>query len=200
MSIEAMTGFADQARDSARAFRLMLDAMARPGSILTLETSFDVPAPLLPSPAAICLTLCDYDTPLWLDASLRQPAVLDYLRFQTGAAIVDKIEEASFLLCTSASAAQALAAAHCGTAEYPDASATLIIQVPSLAAGERLILTGPGIDGESDFTTLGLDQAFWAAMADNHALFPLGRDVFFATATEIAALPRSTYIEREGHD
>lgn len=200
MTIEAMTGFADQARDSARAFRCMLDAMARPGRILSLEPDFEVPAPLLPAAAAICLTLCDYDTPLWLDATLSESAILDYLRFQTGAPIMADIAPARFLLCMPDSAAQALAGAHRGDAEYPDASATLIIQVSSLSAGERLILEGPGIDGEQDFRTLGLEAAFWDAMQDNHQLFPLGRDVFFASASGIAALPRSTHIKREGHD
>ena len=151
MTIEAVSGFADQARDSARAFRLMLDAMARPGRILPIDTALDAPASLWVSTATICLTLCDYDTPLWIDGSLRQDHIVDYLRFQTGAAIAADMKQASFLLGTPASASAALAAASRGTAEYPDASATLIIQVPSLAAGDRLILKGPGIDGEGDF-------------------------------------------------
>jgi alpha-D-ribose 1-methylphosphonate 5-triphosphate synthase subunit PhnH len=200
MTIEAVSGFTDQARDSARAFRLMLDAMARPGRILPIDTALDAPAPLWVSTATICLTLCDYDTPLWLDASLRLDHVVDYLRFQTGAAIAANMKQASFLLCTPDSAGEALAAASRGTAEYPDASATLIIQVASLAAGDRLILKGPGIDGEEDFRTLGLDEHFWETMADNHQLFPLGLDVYFAAQAEIAALPRSTHVKREGHD
>lgn len=200
MTIETVSGFADQARDSARAFRLMLDAMARPGRISAVDAALDAPAPLLASAATICLTLCDYDTPLWLDESLRQDAVLDYLRFQTGAAIAADMKQASFLLCMPDTAGDALRAASCGTAEYPDASATLIIQVPSFTLGERLILKGPGIDGEADFRTLGLDERFWQAMEDNHQLFPLGVDVFFAAPAEIAGLPRSTHIRREGQD
>ncbi len=195
-----MSGFVDQARDSARAFRLMLDAMARPGRILPIDTALEVPAPLLPSSAAICLSLCDYDTPLWLDESLRQTQVLDYLRFHTGAPTEADMKRASFLLCTPESALDTLAEANRGSAEYPDASATLIVQVPKLAAGDRLILKGPGIDGETDFRTLGLGERFWDAMADNHQLFPLGADVFFAAPAKMAALPRSTHIRREGHD
>jgi alpha-D-ribose 1-methylphosphonate 5-triphosphate synthase subunit PhnH len=196
--IEAVSGFADQARDSARAFRLMLDAMAHPGRILPMADELDAPAPLLTPTAAICLTLCDYDTPLWLDETLHEPKVLDYLRFHTGARIEAEVAQASFLVCTSASAASALAAANRGNAEYPDASATLIIQLSSFSVGERLILKGPGIDGERDFTTCGLDERFWDLMEDNHRSFPLGCDVVFASADGIAALPRSTHIGREG--
>lgn len=197
MTIEAVSGFADQARDSARAFRLMLDAMAQPGRILPVAAELDAPIPLLPSAAAICLTLCDYDTPLWLDETLQTPQVLDYLRFHTGARIEAATAQASFLICTPATAAATLASANRGNAEYPDASATLIIQLRAFT-GERLILKGPGIDGERSFTTGGLDERFWDLMADSHRLFPLGCDVFFATSAEIAALPRSTHIRREG--
>ncbi|MFZ5674205.1 MAG: phosphonate C-P lyase system protein PhnH [Pseudomonadota bacterium] len=197
MSTELLTGFTDQARDSSQAFRVMLDAMAQPGRILPLTPGFEAPAPLYATTAAICLTLCDYDTPLWLDESLKQPAVLDYLRFHTGARIEHDRTQASFLLCTPATAAEALAQADIGNAEYPDASATLIIQVTDFA-GDRLTLKGPGIKDERLFATAGLDARFWALMDENHQLFPLGRDVFFATPREIAALPRSTQIMREG--
>jgi alpha-D-ribose 1-methylphosphonate 5-triphosphate synthase subunit PhnH len=163
-----------------------------------MANELDTPAPLLASAAAICLTLCDYDTPLWLDETLRTSPVLDYLRFHTGARIEPDRAQASFLICTRTSAASSLAAANRGNAEYPDASATLIIQLPSFSEGERLILKGPGIDGESGFTTGGLDQHFWDLMEDNHRSFPLGCDVLFASPDGIAALPRSTHIRREG--
>jgi alpha-D-ribose 1-methylphosphonate 5-triphosphate synthase subunit PhnH len=198
--IEVVSGFADQARDSARAFRLMLDAMAHPGRILPMANELDAPAPLLAPVAALCLTLCDYDTPLWLDEALHEPQVLDYLRFHTGARIEPDRTQASFLICTQASAASGLAAANRGNAEYPDTSATLIIQLSSFSEGDRLILKGPGIDGEGDFTTGGLDQRFWGLMEDNHRSFPLGCDVFFASPDGIAALPRSTHVRREGQD
>lgn len=200
MTIETMSGFADLATDSARAFRVMLDAMAHPGRILRIAPELEAPLPLLSPAAAICLTLADYDTPLWLDATLHTPEALNYLRFHTGSRIETDTAQASFLLCTEASAAAALAAANRGTAEYPDSSATLIIQLASFAPGEKLILQGPGIDGTRSFTSCGLDRRFWDLMADNHQLFPLGLDVFFATSTEIAALPRSTHIKREGQD
>ncbi|QIG47778.1 phosphonate C-P lyase system protein PhnH [Nordella sp. HKS 07] len=197
MSTELLSGFPDQARGSAQAFRQMLDAMAQPGRVLALTPDFEAPAPLFASTAAICLTLCDYDTPLWLDETLRQAPVTDYLRFHTGARIESAMTQASFLLCTPASAAEALAHADRGNAEYPDASATLIIQLTDFG-GEMLTLEGPGIKDRRHFTTCGLDSRFWTLMDDNHQLFPLGVDVYFAAPREIAALPRSTHIKREG--
>ena len=195
---EIKAGFADQALDSARAFRLMLDAMAHPGRIVPMPTVIGAPSPLLSTAATICLTLCDYDTPLWLDETCRTAAVLDYVRFHSGAPVVTDISAASFLFCSPASAAEALATANRGTAEYPDSSATLIIQLEAFPADEYLTLKGPGIDGTQSFSTCGLSPHFWDLMADNHALFPLGSDVYFAAPNAIAALPRSTQIRREG--
>jgi alpha-D-ribose 1-methylphosphonate 5-triphosphate synthase subunit PhnH len=195
---EVVSGFADQALDSARAFRLMLDAMAHPGRVVRLPAVIDPPSPLLPTAAMICLTLCDYDTPLWLDETYRTSSVSDYLRFHSGAPIVEEISAASFLFCSASSAPMALAEANRGTAEYPDASATLIIQLSAFPSHEYLRLKGPGIDGTQTFSTCGLAPRFWDLMTDNQALFPLGSDVFFVTPGEIAALPRSTQIGREG--
>lgn len=197
MSTELLSGFTDLARDSSRAFRTMLDVMAQPGRILPLTPGFEAPAPLFATTAAICLTLCDYDTPLWLDESLKETAVLDYLRFHTGARIENDMAQASFLLCTPATAADALVRSNIGNAEYPDASATLVIQVSDFD-GDRLTLKGPGIKETRTFTTAGLDTRFWSLMDENHQLFPLGRDVFFVSPWEVAALPRSTQIIREG--
>lgn len=195
---ETVSSFADQALDSARAFRLMLDALAHPGRIVPMPAVIDAPPPLSLPAATICLTLCDYDTPLWLDEAFRTPQVLDYLRFHCGAPVVEEIAAASFLLCGTESAGMALAEANRGTPEYPDASATLIIELPLFPSDAYLSLKGPGIDGTQAFSTCGLPPRFWDLMADNHMGFPLGFDMFFATPGEIAALPRSTQIRREG--
>ena len=80
-----------------------------------------------------------------------------------------------------------------GTHEYPDRSATLIIQVEGFVPG-GVALSGPGIRGSEPFGVTGLNASFWAAMADNHAGFPVGIDVIFTAPGQVAALPRSTEI------
>jgi alpha-D-ribose 1-methylphosphonate 5-triphosphate synthase subunit PhnH len=75
-----------------------------------------------------------------------------------------------------------------GTAEYPDRSATLIVECESLeAAGARL--TGPGIRGEARLD-LPETEAFFA----NARRFPLGLDFYFTAGDRVAALPRSTKV------
>jgi alpha-D-ribose 1-methylphosphonate 5-triphosphate synthase subunit PhnH len=84
-----------------------------------------------------------------------------------------------------------------GTSEYPDRSATLIVEVETLAATglTASVLTGPGI---RDSARLCLPEK--AAFQANHRLFPLGLDFLLTCGNRLAALPRSTQITApEGH-
>ena len=42
------------------------------------------PSPLHPVTAAVCLTLLDFDTPLWLDDAAARPEAVDWLKFHCG--------------------------------------------------------------------------------------------------------------------
>jgi alpha-D-ribose 1-methylphosphonate 5-triphosphate synthase subunit PhnH len=186
-------GFSNVAVESAHAFRAIMQAMARPGRILPLAAGLAAPAPLLPSTAAVVLTLCDFQTPLWLSADLRNDKVKHYLRFHAGVPVTDDLSEAQFILATAGDGLPPPALLLQGTHEYPDRSATLVIQVQGFVPG-AVELTGPGIRASESFGAAGLGTAFWEAMAENHARFPVGVDVIFTTPGLVAALPRSTTI------
>ena len=186
-------GFADVAFDSARVFRAIMQAMARPGLVMNARPPLAAPPPLLQTTAAVALTLCDFQTPIWLASGLRSAEVEKYLRFHTGAHITGRIEEAQFILVPADDVPEIQAVA-LGTHEYPDRSATLVIQVSGFRTGD-VELSGPGIRAAADFGVEGLGASFWAAMAENHARFPAGIDVIFTSGKAIAALPRSTAIK-----
>jgi alpha-D-ribose 1-methylphosphonate 5-triphosphate synthase subunit PhnH len=178
-------GFTDAPRDSAHAFRAVMEAMARPGRIVTLAGA-TAPAPVSPAAATVLLTLCDPDTPLWLAPSHDSPALRAWLAFHTGAPVATP-QTCSFALGTwpSLLPVDRFAA---GTPEYPDRSATLIIERPTLT-NDGATLTGPGI---RDFTHLDLPET--EAFRRNAARFPLGFDCLFTSGNRLAALPRSTRI------
>ncbi len=186
-------GFSDVAVDSAHAFRAIMQAMARPGRVTDLAVRLDAPAPLLASTAAVALTLCDFQTPVWLTPALRSDRVMHYLRFHAGAPVTPEIESAQFVFATAEEVLPAPELLLQGTHEYPDRSATLILQVTGFAA-DGVRLSGPGIRGSEGFGVAGLDARFWTAMAANHACFPVGIDVIFTAPGQVAALPRSTEI------
>ncbi|WP_316013627.1 phosphonate C-P lyase system protein PhnH [Roseobacter sp. HKCCA0434] len=175
-------GFGNPAHDGARAFRALLDAMARPGRIVTAQAAA---APgLSPAAATVALTLCDPDTPVHLAGEAVRAA--EWIGFHCGA------PRATQSACTFAfgawDALTPLAPYPIGTSDYPDRSATLVVEVPTLS-GEGPRLTGPGIDGE---TTLSLPDA--GALRANAAGFPLGLDFIFTCGDRLACLPRSTRI------
>lgn len=179
-------GFADAAIDAAHAFRAAMTVMARPGEIRQLDQATP-PPPLSPAAGTLLLTLCDPETPVHLAGTLDCKAVRDWIAFHAGAPIV-AAEEADFAFGRWQDLAP-LTRFRIGTPEYPDRSATLVVEMDALSAtGARL--TGPGI---RDTTHLALPDA--RAIAANQALYPLGCDFFFTARTRVAALPRSTRIE-----
>jgi alpha-D-ribose 1-methylphosphonate 5-triphosphate synthase subunit PhnH len=186
--------FADPSIDAAHAFRSIMGAHARPGLPKPFHPGVTPPLPLWPTAAAVALTLCDFQTPVWLSSLLATDAVLKYLRFHTGAAITGQINEAAFVLASSADDILPLMRFAQGTHEYPDRSATLVLQVSGFEHSCSVELSGPGLEAPTLFGVEGLGNSFWQAMAENHALFPLGVDVIFVSPDAIAACPRSAAI------
>lgn len=179
-------GFAEAPQEAARAFRAALDAMGCPGTIRRVAGAAP-PAPLSVAAGVLLLTLTDRTTPLYLAASHDLPVIRDWIGFHTGAPIVSA-QAAAFALGRW-EALQPLDRFAIGTPEYPDRSATLIVECDGLAAA-GMRLTGPGI---RDAARLNLPEV--AAFAENHARFPLGFDCFLTAGAELAALPRSTKVE-----
>ena len=86
-------GFIDATRDAERAVRAILTAMSRPGT----KVDIAVPSPadgLSPAAAAALLTLCDGDTPVWLDPAVAGAA--SWIRFHCGAPLTRDRQAARF--------------------------------------------------------------------------------------------------------
>lgn len=178
-------------------FRNLMDAAARPGSIVAIAPAENAPARLSPAVAALALALFDHDTPIWLDPSLRSSdETISWLRFRTGGPIVDDPSRCAFALAADGAALPRLDAFALGTPDYPDRSTTLMLQLPSLCAGPELSLSGPGIRGAAALRPAGLPEDFVTQHAAIHALFPRGIDLVLVAANEIAVLPRTTAVER----
>ncbi len=178
-------GFTDAPVEAARAFRGIMEAMARPGRIEMVAGAVP-PAPLSPAAGAVLLTLCDPETPLHLAGETDCSPVRDWVTFHCGAPLV-AAEAAAFALGDWA-ALQPVSRFAIGTPDYPDRSATLIVEMPELLA-EGAVLRGPGI---ADTAALNLPEI--EAFQANRRLFPLGFDVLFTSGNRVAALPRSTEV------
>jgi alpha-D-ribose 1-methylphosphonate 5-triphosphate synthase subunit PhnH len=188
-------GLADPVLDGQRVFRAVLEAMSEPGRVVTLPTALPAPGPLQPATVALVLALVDLETPLWLDGPARTPEVLAHLRFHCGCPIVDEAAQARFAVVVEPESMPPLEMFDPGSAEYPDRSATVIVQVADLAAGSGRCLTGPGIATEARLHAPGLPKRFWESLPANRARFPRGVDVILTAGTTVAALPRTTRAE-----
>ena len=76
-----------------------------------------------------------------------------------------------------------------GTAEYPDRSTTLIVEMKELSE-HGSVLSGPGIQDTTHFGLPG-DVALFQS---NSTMFPLGLDFIFTAGSKVAALPRTTKV------
>lgn len=187
-------GLADPPHDAQRLFRGVLDAFSHPGRIVELRDAPPGPGTLSPATVAFLLTFADRETPLWLEAGVDKQEVRDFLRFHAGVPIVQAREAATFGVII-AGGGEPFAGFGIGTDTYPDRAATLVIEVPSLEGGPTTTWRGPGIDGEARVAIDGLGDRFWPAWTVNHALFPCGVDLVFASGTRLIALPRSVAVE-----
>jgi len=199
--MEAQTiegGFANPVFEAQATFRALMDAMAKPGTVIQGPPLPRPPAPLTPEAGAVALALCDADTPIWLDAAMREEkAVAAWLGFQTGAPIMREPAEAHFAFVSDPACQPAFENFAQGSQEYPDRSATLILQVESFTGGDTLKLEGPGIETAAMLAPRPLPRHFVEQWAQNHARFPRGIDLILVCREGVAALPRTTKISKE---
>lgn len=183
--------FVDPVHQSQRAFRGILTALARPGRIVEVCAPAGLPPRMEGAVAAIVLTLLDHDTPLWLDPAFLTEEIRRYLRYHTGAPRVVELAEAAFALIGQPGDMPPLDAFAPGEPAYPDRSATLVLQLPSLEGGQSVILSGPGIEHEIEAAPAGLPEWFWPAWNANAERYPLGVDAFLASGNRVMGLPRT---------
>lgn len=178
-------GFTDAPVQSARAFRNILNALARPGTISPLTGALP-PAPLSVAAGTALLTLCDSTTPLHLAGPADCQPVRDWVAFHIGAPLV-AATRAQFALGRWADL-HPLDRFAIGQPDYPDRSATLIVEMEALTT-DGAHLAGPGIQ-----TAARLSLPETATFQANRAMFPLGFDCLFTCKADIAGLPRSTQV------
>lgn len=198
MTTAPASGFTDPVQQSQRAFRTLLDAMARPGLPVQMAVEAGHPAGLSPALAAALLTLCDFDTPVWLGPGMDAAPVQDWIRFHTGAPLVGRPGRAAFALLSAGHDMPALDAFSLGTDEAPERGATLLIQVAALTGEPAMAWRGPGIRESLAMSFNGLDVNVWKQREALNGVFPRGLDLYLASGSSLVALPRSTVITLEG--
>jgi alpha-D-ribose 1-methylphosphonate 5-triphosphate synthase subunit PhnH len=189
-------GFADTVHDSQRVFRALLDALSRPGTVVSIDAvlseSRRMPSAPLAAFAAL-LALADFSTPVFLQHE--DAALSDAIRFHTGAPLTLDAGIASFAYLHDAATLPPLDTFSLGEAETPEAAATLFIRVESLTRGVPTVWRGPGIADAREVSIAGLPDSFWKQRAALASQFPRGIDCYFVAGGELIGLPRTTQVE-----
>jgi alpha-D-ribose 1-methylphosphonate 5-triphosphate synthase subunit PhnH len=124
--------------------------------------------------------------------------VKKWLKFHTGAPVIEDSSICHFALIGDPGALPALDRFAFGSNEYPDRSTTLIIQVESLAQGPSFELRGPGIDGTAMVQATIQPLDLFERLEINQTLFPRGIDVVLVAGDSVVAIPRTTRLVAKG--
>jgi alpha-D-ribose 1-methylphosphonate 5-triphosphate synthase subunit PhnH len=191
---KVVPGFDDPVAGSQAVFRGALQAVSLPGRPVEVPPVGQGPTRGHGAAARLLLALLDSDCSLWLSPSLEASDARAWLRFHTGCRCVDNPAQADFLWLATGDAWPRLEVMDAGSDEYPDQSATCVMEVGRLVSGPggQWMLEGPGIEGRQGLSVEGLPEDFEDQWQANHAAFPRGVDVFLATPTQLLGLPRST--------
>jgi alpha-D-ribose 1-methylphosphonate 5-triphosphate synthase subunit PhnH len=197
----------DPVFDAQQHYRLLLDAMARPGTIRVLpQPAISVPDGLTAAAALAGFALLNADVTFYADGD---ESVSRYLVVNTSARPVERTL-ADFIFADGASPAELLAGVKTGTLAYPEEGATLVAGVKAMAADPEALrdashtgvlgvrLQGPGIAGERKFFVSGLNSRLLEALRECNLEFPLGIDLVLADADRrIVCVPRSARLRWE---
>ncbi|MER8758052.1 phosphonate C-P lyase system protein PhnH [Mesorhizobium sp. M0976] len=186
--------FVDPVFDSQHTFRCILEAYGYVGRPQILSRANNRVGPLDAATVAVCLTLTDLDTPIWLDPASGSKAVRDFLAFHCGVAVTSA-ETSSFAVVCDPVSMPRLEQFALGTDIEPQTSTTVVIQLPAFDGGPAVRLRGPGIPRDIALAFAGLPSWFWEDWQANHELYPLGVDVLFTSGRSVIALPRSISVE-----
>ena len=178
--------------DSQQVFRLILEAMSSPGTPVELGRYADKLYGDHPVCLAMTMTLLDNEVSFHVSGA---PDLAEEIHALTLAKEMC-IASADFVfVCNPDQLEQVIESAKCGSLTDPHKSATLIVENEGIPA-YRLLLTGPGIDGQKEiWVTERIHNAIALRDAQNYE-YPQGIDLFFLSkAGELVAIPRLTRME-----
>lgn len=186
-------GFANPVHAAQQVFRVVLDAVARPGRILTVEADSPSPPGVGHAANAVLLALLDQDTTLYVSPNISEAAARHF-RFHTGCRVTPRIEDADFIILAAGDAWPGSTALKLGSEFSPEQGATVVREVSGFDNGLPLVLTGPGIADTQALQSPALDGDFVADWQRLRGQFPRGVDLILCCGATLVGLPRSTRI------
>ena len=185
--------------DCQRAFRRLLDAMARPGRVFSIREAIEKLDRAQAELYAAALTLLDNRCRFYV----HQDAALAEALWEMTYAVLSPADQADYLFVPLGSDMEAarrdlLPRAKTGTLAEPHKSATFFVSVPCLTGKSSATLLGPGVDGRMR-VELPDEVRLWV-QARNSLLAepPCGIELYFLTpAGDVLCIPRKVKMEED---
>jgi len=169
-------------------FRVLLQAMSRPGKV------YELPQHDGEQQSAVQLLGCLLDNEVSL--AVMDDAALETVFLRYTNSIQAHPEEADYVVACRGTTCGWLTGFKRGTLEYPDAGATVVYLVEELQAdGNEIMLSGPGINGTLSLAISGFEMRELDRLKEVNMEYPLGLDAIFIDRDgRVACIPRSTKI------
>jgi alpha-D-ribose 1-methylphosphonate 5-triphosphate synthase subunit PhnH len=135
-----------------------------------------------------------------ISPAVRTPQWVRYLEVNLGAAHVE-VGAADWVLFDGGTFDEDFLRMKGGTAEFPESSATAVLCVERLDAGDTgerscLALRGPGVEERAFLQATTLDPRFTKARESMNRLYPVGVDLLLVDRSgAVAGIPRTTTVE-----
>ncbi|RFA33734.1 phosphonate C-P lyase system protein PhnH [Virgibacillus dokdonensis] len=190
----------DQVHDLQKVYRKLLDRMARPGKLANLQAfqeKVDYEVACHDATLLIAMTLLDGEVSFHVISENKQP-VEEKIAAYTLARHAS-MEEADFIIvlqdATEASIIEGMATCKTGNLVDPQYSATWVMESQTpLSNQPQLLLTGPGIERQTDLHT-SFVPSIWQARNEAVQEYPLGIDLIFTDdIMQVACVPRTTTV------
>lgn len=185
----------DHLHESQTQYRMILDAMSKPGVIHTLSSQITPPAPMLPASAIVGMVLMNSDVTFF--QCFDSLDVENYFIINT-AASPSPVDEADFIFMSGLSPnGESIDLAKPGFPEYPEHGAFIVIDTMEISEapsdiGVKLNLKGPGVKGEKEVYIVGLSTLLLDSILDKNQEYPLGVDTILTDKNgHILCIPRS---------
>jgi alpha-D-ribose 1-methylphosphonate 5-triphosphate synthase subunit PhnH len=186
----------NEIHDAQRYYRLLMDSMARPGKINTFyDKDIFPPADLNKATSLIAFALLNADV-FFHYAGENVDAVNNYILLNTSSSPVDA-EYADFVFQKGNVQSSVISRMKVGSLAYPEEGATVVMDVQYISSDPleeciRVMLKGPGVDGEKAVYVKGLSGDMLTELADVNIEFPLGVDLILTDIhNNIICIPRS---------
>lgn len=184
--------------DAQQDFRKIMDVMARPGKIVQLKKdNMEINSNLNSGGCLIAFALLNADVSFFAEHNWELES---FLTVNTSCAPTE-LEKADYLFVSGQSAHKYVENAKEGVLEYPENSATIIINTEKVSESplddsELITLDGPGVDGKKEVYIKGTSRDFFEAILEKNSEYPLGVDTFITDQEgNIMAIPRTNKLQ-----